>query len=130
MLGSEPQIYFHAGRRSATGYIYTYPLMELQDYAATMQDEMIRQIETAHPKYLVSVAIRTSWLARAGSERRILDWSDRYTAACYDLVGIADIHPPTETTIVWDEAVRGYQPQSENLVLTFRRKSDAPCAAS
>jgi hypothetical protein len=25
ILGSEPQIYFYSGRKSATGYIYTYP---------------------------------------------------------------------------------------------------------
>ena len=44
VLGSEPEIYFYAGRKSATGYIYTYPLMEPQPYASRMQDEMI-QIE-------------------------------------------------------------------------------------
>ncbi len=28
VIGSEPQIYFYSGRRSATSYIYMYPLME------------------------------------------------------------------------------------------------------
>ena len=36
VLGSEPQIYFYAQRRSATGYIYTYSLMETQPYAHQM----------------------------------------------------------------------------------------------
>jgi 4-amino-4-deoxy-L-arabinose transferase-like glycosyltransferase len=44
VLGSEPQIYFYAKRHSATGYIYTYGLMEPQKYAHQMQHEMIREI--------------------------------------------------------------------------------------
>ncbi|MCG6537854.1 MAG: hypothetical protein L7F78_24825, partial [Syntrophales bacterium LBB04] len=32
VLGSEPQIYFYSQRRSATGYIYMYYLMEKHDY--------------------------------------------------------------------------------------------------
>ncbi len=33
ILGSEPQIYFYSHRHSATGYIYTYGLVEKQSYA-------------------------------------------------------------------------------------------------
>ena len=44
VLGSEPEIYFLARRHSATGYIYTYGLMEAQPFARRMQDEMIREI--------------------------------------------------------------------------------------
>src|SRR5206468_5072833 len=36
VLGSEPEIYFYAQRHSATGYIYTYSLMEPQKYAQQM----------------------------------------------------------------------------------------------
>jgi hypothetical protein len=129
VIGSEPQIYFYARRRSATGYIYMYPLMEPQKFAATMQDEMIRQIQQAHPLYLVSTTIRTSWLTQPDSDERILEWSDAYTAACYDLVGVADVHSKDTTSIVWDEAVRTYHPLSANLVFTYRRKSEAPCVA-
>ena len=64
VVGSEPQIYFYAGRRSATGYIYTYPLMELQPYATAMQQAMIREIESADPRYVVFVRAVGSWLVR------------------------------------------------------------------
>ena len=130
VLGSEPQIYFHAGRRSATGYVYMYPLLERHGLAAAMQDEMMRQVQEAHPAYVVYVAIRSSWQPHPNADRRVLDWSRRYTSACYDLVGIADIHSAEKTTLVWDEAVRTYQPKSQSLVYTFRRKSEAPCTAS
>jgi hypothetical protein len=49
ILGSEPEIYFYAHRHSATGYIYTYGLMEPQRYAVQMQREMMREIEVARP---------------------------------------------------------------------------------
>ena len=88
VIGSEPEIYFYADRRAATGYIYTYALMERQPYAARMQDEMIRQVETAHPKFVVAVLAQSSWLMRPDSERRIRDWIPRYLDACYDQVGV------------------------------------------
>jgi hypothetical protein len=42
--------------------------METQRYAHQMQREMIREIERAHPKYLISVVINDSWLQQSGSE--------------------------------------------------------------
>src|SRR5947207_458100 len=76
VLGSEPQIYFYSGRHSATGYIYSYGLMEPQKYASQMQRDMIRDIEHAHPKFLISVVMPDSWLQRPESERLIFTWAN------------------------------------------------------
>jgi len=129
VIGSEPEIYFDARRRSATGYIYMYPLMEPQALAPRMQDEMIREIEAAHPEYVVFVRTRTSWLPRPDSDRRILTWAERYLRQCYDVVGISERLPDGGSVLRWDAEVVGYQPRGEDLVYTFRRRSDAPCAA-
>jgi hypothetical protein len=129
VLGSEPEIYFLADRPSATGYIYTYPLMEPQRYAARMQDEMIAEIETAHPKYLVAVLINASWLGRPSSSNRILEWAERYSTECYDLVGVVDIQSDA-TTVRWDAEALAYQPRSPYQVHTFRRKSTGSCAVA
>jgi 4-amino-4-deoxy-L-arabinose transferase-like glycosyltransferase len=129
VIGSEPEIYFLADRRSATGYIYTYPLMEPQRYASSMQDEMMREIEAAHPKYVIAVLVGTSWLVRPESDNRILQWAERYTSACYEEVGVADIQPGG-TTIRWDADATAYQPRSGSLVFTFKRRSEASCVAS
>ena len=91
IVGSEPEIYFYAHRHSATGYIYTYGLMEPQRYAGRMQREMMREIETARPKYLVFVVVPTSWLRWPNSEAEIFDWFDRYTAADFRLDGLVNI---------------------------------------
>ena len=127
VLGSEPQIYFYANRKSATGYIYTYSLMEKHAYAARMQEEMISEITAAHSKYIVFIGVRTSWLGQNPKER-ILTWSGAYFNNCYRVVGIADILS-SETVWRWDDQVVGYEPQSQSVVYTLARTSDAPCAA-
>jgi hypothetical protein len=129
VLGSEPEIYFYAGRRAATGYIYTYALMEPQPYAKRMQDEMIHEIETAHPLYLVFSWINDSWLAQKDSDQGIVTWGQHYVRQCYDPVGVADIISEHETRFAWGDEVRRYTAASANLVYTFKRKSDAPCTA-
>jgi len=62
IFGSEPEIYFYSHRRSATGYIYTYSLMEDQGYAATMQREMLDEVTRAKPEYVLLVDDQFSWL--------------------------------------------------------------------
>jgi hypothetical protein len=91
VLGSEPQIYFYSERLSATGYIYTYPLMEPQPYAHQMQLEMIHEIKTTRPRFLVLVVMNRSWLAGPDSDQTILKWADRYCDANYEEVGLINI---------------------------------------
>ncbi len=125
VLGSEPEIYFYANRHSATGYIYTYGLMEPQPYARRMQDEMIREVEAARPEYLVMVSAATSWLRRPGSDLHILDWCNSYSRKGYTIVGLVDILSPGDTVYRWDADAAKYSNQSPNLIFVYRR-SDAP----
>lgn len=121
VLGSEPEIYFYSGRKSATGYIYTYPLMEKQKFAHRMQQEMIGEIEQAKPKYIVTVSVPTSWLAHPESDRTIFEWSEKYVSANYTLDGIADIMPAT-TQYVWGADALTYHPKTTNVLMVFKRK--------
>ncbi len=122
VIGSEPQIYFYARRRSATGYIYTYALMEDQPFAHTMQQEMIQEIEAARPKYLVFVNIPTSWLVGPKSITHIFQWSERYRDEFYKLAGIIDIVSGDQTLYRWDEEAIGYTPRSDFWVAVFVRR--------
>ena len=91
VLGSEPEIYFYADRRSATGYIYTYALMEPQPFAHQMQQEMMNEIEAAHPKFLVLIVANKSWLVSRESDLTIFRWTDSYCDANYEEVGLINI---------------------------------------
>ncbi len=130
IFGSEPEIYFYADRKAATGYIYTYPLMEPQPFAAQMQTEMMREIDTAHPRYLVFSFVTSSWLRKPESADAILDWAQRYAKQCYDPVGVMEIVSDEQTNIVWGEDARNYRAASGDLIYTFLRKSNAPCTVS
>jgi len=120
ILGSEPEIYFYAQRHSATGYIYVYPLMEVQKYASTMQQEMISQIEAAQPEFIVVVDLQLSWMASPGSDPTILNWSRKYLAENYELDGIADILP--ETVYRWGADAQAYKPTSAYTVRVYKRR--------
>ena len=91
VIGSEPQIYFYAKRLSATGYIYTYELMEPTPFALQMQQEMCREIEAAKPEFMVFVHVDSSWLAEPNSSRFIYQWAGQYVESYYHPVGLADI---------------------------------------
>lgn len=122
VLGSEPQIYFYAQRRAATAHILTYPLMEPQPHALQMQQEMIREIETAAPRYLVFVSSPYSWLMRASSERRILDWFERYSARHYHRVGLVEIDAHG-TRFFWDAAAAQRQPATPEWIGIYERRA-------
>jgi len=123
VLGSEPQIYFYADRHAATGHIYTYALMEKQSYNKKMQQEMIAEIESNKPEYLVFCAVATSWLQRPESPTLIFEWGSSYLQKYYKVVGIADIVSPYETKYKWDADAVNYQPVSGNFISVFKRSA-------
>jgi hypothetical protein len=122
VLGSEPQIYFYSRRHSATGYIYTYGLMEPQKYARRMQEEMIREIERARPKYLISVVMHDSWLQRPGSDRLIFNWANQYTAQNYSIAGFVNLLAPGQTDYYFADVPQSVQ-QLGNYILIYEKKS-------
>jgi dolichyl-phosphate-mannose-protein mannosyltransferase len=122
VLGSEPEIYFYAHRRSATPYIYTYELMEQQAFASQMQREMVHDVEGSRPEYIVFVDVATSWLVQPRSDPFVMSWAADYLRNNYELVGVADIFLP-ETQYRWDAEAKSYQRQSSFGVQIFRKKA-------
>jgi hypothetical protein len=122
VLGSEPQIYFYSGRRSATGFLYMYGLMEDQKYALRMQREMIAEIEKSSPEFVVFVHIPSSWARRLTSENLIFNWADQYLMSRYILEGIVEIFDSDPSEYRWGEAARSYVPRSQNTIGILKRK--------
>jgi hypothetical protein len=120
VLGSEPEIYFYSHRHSATGYIYTYPLMESQPFASDMQREMASEIEKANPRFVVLVDVPESWVREPESDTTILSWSDAYVRNRYQLAGIADLLEG-RTEYRWNNDARAYSPSSPFQVLLYER---------
>jgi 4-amino-4-deoxy-L-arabinose transferase-like glycosyltransferase len=122
VLGSEPQIYFYSKRHSATGYVYTYGLMEPQSYARQMQEEMLHEIELARPKYLISVQVPISWLRHPESESLIFTWANQYTRTYYSVVGLVNILSSDQTDYYFGQMPKS-APQLGAYVLICQRKS-------
>jgi len=129
VLGSEPQIYFYSGLHSATGYIYTYGLMEEHRYALSMQREMISEIEAAGPEYIVYVHIRTSWIPWTRSENLIFTWAHQYLEEQYDLRGVVDIRKSGKTQYLWGAEAVSYKPGSDGYIEIFKQKESGSSAA-
>jgi 4-amino-4-deoxy-L-arabinose transferase-like glycosyltransferase len=105
ILGSEPEIFFYTHLRSATSYIYMYPLMETQPYAVKMQQQAITEIENSNARYLIFVNIFTSWLKQSESNDLIFKWLSQYANAHYQQIGLVEYYSPDKIEYHWDQAV-------------------------
>ena len=126
VLGSEPEIYFLSRRHSATGYIYTYPLMEPQPFASLMQRDMIREIETNSPEFVVFVNQDFSWQQKTRSDVTIFKWWDDYKTN-YTVVGLVEQNWPQPSQFFWgkDAAAHG-QWKGPGMEIFWRPKSPPP----
>jgi len=122
VFGSEPEIYFYAHRHSASGYIYTYSLMEDQPYWPAMQKEMMKEVEANRPAYVVFVNMFNSWGYVPGSPQvsALSPWMGRYVAYGFEEVGMVEVAEP-ESHYFWGAEAFGHrQPSFE--ILIFKRK--------
>ena len=124
VLGSEPELYFLSRRHSVTGYIYTYGMMEPQPFARRMQEEMIHDIETTPPGFIIFVDAPMSWFRYPDSDPRLFDWWDSYQTN-YNLVAISDVISPTETINAWGtNAIAHYGMAHGSALEIYQRKAD------
>ncbi len=93
VVGSEPEIFFYARRRSATKYVFFYPLTGWSPRAAAMQGEFFEEIERARPRYLVMMNLTSSWLTGPFTHRALFDRLGAFAQERYAL----------EAALVWRE---------------------------
>ena len=126
VIGSEPEIFFYSRRRSATGYICTYPLVEPQSHAAVMQKEMIQEVEQSRPEYVVYVNVRNSWVqSTAPVDPAIFEWFDRYQRKQLQLVGLVEISPDGPAQYQWfDRPQTNVLTEAESWLAIFQRRAD------
>ena len=118
VMGSEPQIFFYANRKSATGYIYMYGLMEQHVHVSKMQLDMIRELENNKPRYVIIVNIPTSWLRRQNSDLNIFKWAGSYLKKNYRIVGFFELDSKNIYKSYWNEEVKLKKSSSQlNLII-------------
>lgn len=127
VIGSEPEIYFYAHRHSAIGYIYMYSLIGHQKYLSRMQQQMLQELQTNQPEYLVYVDVWDSWgdRSRAAEAATFLKSLNDFMNSEYQTVGVAELGPATQ--YVWGDAARTYVPKSSQKIYVLKRKiTDGP----
>jgi hypothetical protein len=123
VIGSEPQIYFYAHRRSASGFIYMYDLVQLHRYASQFQHDMIGDIEVVKPQFLVLVSVSSSWLNWPGADNTLRDWSGPYLRRFYEMAGSVYIYP-THSQYVWGGASPDEKYDPNFVVDVYKRKGN------
>lgn len=121
VLGSEPEICFYADRTSASGFLYTYPLVEIQPYNEIMQEQMIKEIEKNKPPFLVFCNVAFSWLAQKGSPTTVMNWANKYIQANYTPVGFADFFNNRGWHIYWGDDSKNRLPNPESVIYILKR---------
>jgi 4-amino-4-deoxy-L-arabinose transferase-like glycosyltransferase len=124
VIGSEPEIYFYAGRHSATGYIYTYALMEPQPYASAMQRDMMGEIEAAKPEFVVLVMYKYSWLMGEKSDPTIIKWAGDYTKKFYQPVGVIGLQQDGQIVWIPGKAADDFHNSLQQFMVIYQRKSE------
>ena len=121
VLGSETQIYFYAQRRAASRFVNTYFLMAHHARNRDMQHEMIRDIEQARPKYMVTVFFPSSWMRKEDSPMDIFDWITKYRQG-YSREGMLELYAD-RTISRWGPDAQA--PRKSNFVIEVLRRSDS-----
>jgi 4-amino-4-deoxy-L-arabinose transferase-like glycosyltransferase len=128
VLGSEPELLFYAHRRSVTGYIYMYDLVQPQPFRARMAEEMIAEVERGRPDYVVFVNVFYSWLPYPPEcFEQIRNWFMQYTQSQYDPCGVVTFPP---NSYVWGPDCLQQVPLAHRFIVIFQRKPAGRLAKS
>jgi hypothetical protein len=122
VLGSEPEIYFYAHRHSASGYLYMYDLTKSTPFAPAMQREVIHDVETTRPLYIVDVHVPTSWAMTRNSDQEIVEWASAYIQAHYDLIGRVALGDADKTNFVLMPGAAPQEKESWMYLALLKRK--------
>jgi hypothetical protein len=106
VICNEPEIYFYAQRRAATGHLYLYPLRGDRDFAPRLRQEMIDEIENARAKFVIIFDSSARQKAPADSLEWLFDWLEQYVDENYHLVGVVDMSDDG-TSFHWAPDARG-----------------------
>jgi hypothetical protein len=118
VYGSEPQILFHAGRRSASRYIILYPVYARAADAGARQAEVVAELERTRPRIVV-VVLNTASLGPEPLLPRLLETRLREM--------LARDYAPAAATVVGPEGLaRLLEPQGAGDPRLVAESADRP----
>ena len=119
IAGTEGQILYHAQRRSATKFVFTYPLGTTHPRARQWQQEVLNEVERNRPRYIVVVRLGSSMMLEKDAPRLLLEKLDTIVGSEEFMREAALIATsPTETRLVTGDI----PPQAPVILDLYRRR--------
>jgi hypothetical protein len=106
VFGSEPQLLFYAQRRSASRYMFVYPLMFAVEGASQRQQQALDEIRASQPKFIVGVFLTSSLLEQPDTPRVLREGLRELVESSYRLVAATPFRPDGSVAFARGEAVR------------------------
>ncbi len=122
LLGSEPEIYFYAGRKAASRHAYFSYLVSNHPYHGRWQKEFMQDVERNRPKFLVLISSQPSLLVHLDAEIGIFSWVAALVKQHYELIGYADMKEGRPTVYAFDDQVDELTPGGRDFIAVYQRK--------
>ncbi|MDX1478107.1 MAG: glycosyltransferase family 39 protein [Saprospiraceae bacterium] len=122
VLGSEPQIYLYARRKSPSRHFYlTFTSKELPE-ARRWEDEVIQTISTSKPDYLAFIYEPYSWMFKATSPRKLYNWAHALARTKYETVGHMDLVKGLHTNhLITGPQAMTHSPATPHYIKIYKR---------
>ncbi|MFM2266889.1 MAG: hypothetical protein RL757_330 [Bacteroidota bacterium] len=86
ILGAEPQLFFHAKRQAASGFMYAYPLYENQPFALQMGQQFGAEMDKNKPELYIYFCSNEGLDYNPAMSIFMQSWSQKFVKD-YDVVG-------------------------------------------
>jgi len=101
IFGAEPEIWFYAKRKAASGYLYVYPLLEHHKFAPLMRKQFYEEVEKNDPEILVYTSNAGTWYADYTVQAEMFSWYKHYRDSAFRRIGLINIPYDSPTTYDW-----------------------------
>ena len=120
VFGHEPEIFYYAHLRSASGFLYLYPALESQPYAQQMADKFIHETEAADPEILIYLYDTVPSQNPVTSEY-LKKWIDNYKKN-YRIIGQVYVENGSPKIEWQSDTSKVFLPKNPYYALVYRKK--------
>jgi len=124
LIGSEPEFFIYTNKNYLSRHAYFAAIVADFKQHPQWQREFAADIEKAKPRYIVFYNHSISLFVQPNTEKYIFEWVNKYTAAHYKIIGVADMVDGQQTNYVWKEALNTYQPKGQNIIYIYERNPE------
>ncbi|MEO8085579.1 MAG: glycosyltransferase family 39 protein [Bacteroidota bacterium] len=122
IFGAEPEIWFYSKRLAASGYLYVYPLLENQKFAASMREQFYSEMEKSKPDIILYTSNEGTWYANPAIQEEMVKWMNSYRDTGFKRIALIDLPFNGETAYYWTEDTAIYPTNQENYIEIYKRK--------